>query len=112
VSESAAGDDVAHFVIRPEVSQLLARANSTLHPINYQAPLSGHVETTLNGAGFDTTQPTVGSLQLALDELSSRERRFDREMRDRLDAQRYPVVTAALHHAEARAVTSTASPGS
>jgi polyisoprenoid-binding protein YceI len=80
---------------------------SSLHPINTETRgLEGWVEVATHADGsLDTAVPVTGRLELPVDRLSSGNQLYDRELKRRIDARRYPVIEG-----EITAVTATADP--
>jgi polyisoprenoid-binding protein YceI len=69
-------------------------ARSNLHPINTETRgLNGWIEV---GAGpdgtLDLSAPVRGQLELSTDRLSSGNHLYDRELKRRIDARRYPLI--------------------
>ncbi len=71
---------------------------SSLHPINTETRgITGwfEVSTTATGA-LDLERPVSGELALAVERLTSGNQLYDRELRRRIDARRYPTITGTL----------------
>lgn len=86
------------YTFDPEQSRLWVDARSNLHPINSETRgLKGWVEAawTADGA-LDLTAGVRGELQLATDHLSSGNPLYDRELRRRIDARRYPLIEGTI----------------
>jgi polyisoprenoid-binding protein YceI len=88
---------VSRFVVTANASQLRALARSTVHPFNYQAPVTGSVDANVRDGRFDVAAPITASFEVDLDDLQGDDPRADREMRRRLDVQRYPRAKASVH---------------
>jgi polyisoprenoid-binding protein YceI len=73
-------------------------ARSSLHPINTETRgLQGWVEVAAQPDGtLDLAKPVTGRLELSVDRLSSGNQLYDREMKRRVDARRYPVIEGAI----------------
>jgi polyisoprenoid-binding protein YceI len=73
-------------------------ARSSLHPINTETRgLEGWVEASAQPDGtLDLTTPVKGKLQLSTDRLSSGNQLYDRELRRRIDARRYPLIEGEI----------------
>ncbi len=73
-------------------------ARSSVHPINTETRgLSGWCETTVETDGtLRFEEMGAGRLELATDGLSSGNQLYDRELRRRIDAGRYPLITGDL----------------
>lgn len=71
---------------------------SSLHPINTETRgMSGWLEAAPRSDGsLDLAQPVRGQLSLAVERLSSGNQLYDRELRRRIDAARYPTITGRL----------------
>jgi hypothetical protein len=82
-------------------------ARSNLHPINTETRgLEGWVEAAHHADGsLDLTVPMTGTLELPVDRLSSGNQLYDRELKRRIDARRYPLIEG-----EITGVTGTADP--
>ncbi len=73
-------------------------ARSNLHPIHTETRgLEGWVELTpLPEGGVDLSTPVLGELALSVDRLTSGNALYDRELRRRIDARRFPVITGRI----------------
>jgi len=73
-------------------------ARSNLHPIRTETRgLEGWVEVTLlPTGGLDLTHPVTGELALSVDRLTSGNLLYDRELRRRIDARKYPTITGRI----------------
>jgi polyisoprenoid-binding protein YceI len=73
-------------------------ARSSLHPINTETRgLEGWVEASAQSDGsLDLTAPVKGKLQLSTDRLSSGNQLYDRELKRRIDARRYPLIEGEI----------------
>jgi polyisoprenoid-binding protein YceI len=71
---------------------------SSLHPINTETRgITGWFEAATNADGsLDLDQPVSGELELAVERLTSGNQLYDRELRRRIDARRYPSITGRL----------------
>jgi polyisoprenoid-binding protein YceI len=71
---------------------------SSLHPINTETRgISGWFEAAPRSDGsLDLAHPVRGQLFLAVERLSSGNQLYDRELRRRIDAERYPTITGSL----------------
>ncbi len=76
-------------------------ARSTLRPFRGAAPVSGHVDAVLADGRLDLTQACSGRLTLRVEDLHGEVQHLDRELRSRMNTQRYPAVTAALQEVTA-----------
>ncbi|MGI8493195.1 MAG: YceI family protein [Acidimicrobiales bacterium] len=86
------------FRIDPSRSQLRIEGRSSLHPIRAEATnLRGWVEVDpLPEGGLNTEEGAKGTLELPVDELSSGNVLYDREIRRRVDTRRHPMILAEL----------------
>ena len=73
-------------------------ARSSLHPITTQTRgLHGWVELTLLPDGaLDLHHPVEGRLEVAVDRFSSGNLLYDRELKRRIDARRYPSIVGKI----------------
>lgn len=73
-------------------------ARSSLHPINTETRgITGWFEAATNPAGsLDLAQPVSGELELAVERLTSGNQLYDRELRRRMDARRYPTIAGRI----------------
>ena len=84
------------YVIDPEQSAVHVLARSSLHPFRGAAPVSGHVDADFCDGRLDVGKPHGGLLHVEVDDLRGDVPHLDKELRNRLDSQRYPTVTAVL----------------
>lgn len=71
---------------------------SSLHPINTETRgITGwfHAATRPDGS-LDLTEAVGGQLELAVDRLTSGNQLYDRELRRRMDARRYPTIAGRM----------------
>jgi YceI-like domain len=89
---------VSRYRIDPDVSKVWIDARSSLHPIHSEATgVEGWFEADLLGGGRINPQvPPTAHLELPVETLSSGNPLYDREMRRRADARRYPTITGEL----------------
>jgi len=75
-------------------------ARSSLHPINTETRgLEGWVEASTRPDGtLDLNVPVQGKLHLSTDRLSSGNQLYDRELKRRIDARRYPLIEGEIVH--------------
>ncbi len=78
-------------------------ARSSLHPINTETRgITGWFEAATRSDGsLDLDQPVSGELQLAVERLTSGNVLYDRELRRRIDARRYPTINGRVVQVEA-----------
>jgi polyisoprenoid-binding protein YceI len=89
---------VTKYKIEPGHSRVSIEARSSLHPIHSETDgLEGWFEADVLGGGL--INPTVdpkGHLELPVENLSSGNPLYDREMRRRLDVRRHPTIGGDL----------------
>ena len=89
--------DRTTFLVAPAESGVLIEARSSVGPITFGTmSVSGRLEASFLGGGIDIRQRTGGSLSLPVDSLKSGNRLYDAELHSRLDARRFPEITAEL----------------
>jgi polyisoprenoid-binding protein YceI len=73
---------------------------SSLHPINTETRgITGWFEAATRADGsLDLEQGVTGELELAVERLTSGNQLYDRELRRRIDARRYPTIAGRLTH--------------
>jgi polyisoprenoid-binding protein YceI len=71
---------------------------SSLHPINTETRgITGWVEAATRADGsLDLDEPVSGELELAVERLTSGNQLYDRELRRRIDARRFPTISGRL----------------
>jgi polyisoprenoid-binding protein YceI len=71
---------------------------SRLHPINTETRgITGWFEAATSTDGsLDLDQPVSGELELAVERLTSGNQLYDRELRRRIDARRYPTIAGRI----------------
>ena len=71
---------------------------SSLHPINTETRgITGWFEAARHADGsLDLEQPVSGELELAVERLTSGNQLYDRELRRRMDARRYPTIAGRV----------------
>ena len=86
------------FEILPEQSRVWIDARSSLHPIHAETVgLRGWFEADIGPGGRVNPAVAAGAqLELPVERLSSGNPLYDREMRRRIDARRYPTISGAL----------------
>ena len=89
---------MARYEIQPERSQVKIAARSSLHPIDAVTPgLEGFFEAEVGDDGtIDLSVPARGRLELPVDRLKSGNSLYDREMKRRIEAQKYHNITGEL----------------
>jgi polyisoprenoid-binding protein YceI len=93
---------VARYRIVPERSRIWIEARSSLHPIHSSTDgLEGFVDIDHRAGGeVALAVPAAGRVSLAVDRLSSGNPLEDRELRNRVDAARFPTIDGTLTHTE------------
>lgn len=73
-------------------------ARSNLHPIRTETRgLEGWVEVAVHNEGhIDLSIPVHGELSLSVDRLTSGNHLYDRELKRRMDARKYPTITGRI----------------
>lgn len=91
-------DAVTRYRIVAESSEVLIDARSNVHPIHQRARgVEGVVDLAIRDDGsVDTAAATTAEIALATDRLQARNPLETRELRRRIDARRYPVITGRL----------------
>jgi hypothetical protein len=86
------------FTFDSSRSRVWVNARSNLHPINTETSgITGWIEvSTLPAGGIDLGTPVSGRLELATDHLSSGNTLYDREMKRRIDARRFPLIEGEI----------------
>ncbi|HXX89512.1 MAG TPA: YceI family protein [Acidimicrobiales bacterium] len=89
---------MARYVIVPDRSTVWIDAKSSLHPIHSEVRgLLGFVDVEVDGSGaLDLSKTPSGHLELAVDQLSSGNPLYDREMKRRIESRRYPTIVGDL----------------
>jgi polyisoprenoid-binding protein YceI len=89
---------MTRFRISPHRSRVWIDARSSLHPIKSEsAGLEGFVDAdVVEDAGIDPATAVTGRLAVPVERLTSGSPLYDREMRRRIDAGRYPEITGVL----------------
>jgi polyisoprenoid-binding protein YceI len=88
---------VTRFRLRPERSRLSIEARSSLHPIHGEATaLEGELEVEIRDGRLDDGVPPKARVQLPVERLRSGNPLMDMQMRRRIDARKFPTITAEL----------------
>ena len=87
---------MARYELQPDASLVHVFARSTLRPFTGAAPISGHLDVSIRDGRIDLDQPCAGELRLRVEDLRGDVPHLDRELRNRMDSDRYPTVTAVL----------------
>jgi polyisoprenoid-binding protein YceI len=91
------------FLVVPERSALLVEARSSAGPIAFGSmTLDGRAEFAMSGDDLDSAVPISASLEIPVVALVSGNALYDAELRRRLDARRFPLITVKLHAARSR----------
>ena len=88
----------SRFTFDSTRSYLQISGRSSLHPIDTETRgITGWIEVAPSDDGaIDVTAPVAGELELAVDRLTSGNHLYDRELRRRINARRYPTIGARL----------------
>ncbi|MEO6886957.1 MAG: YceI family protein [Jatrophihabitantaceae bacterium] len=93
----ALSTDSAVLGVVPDESAILVEVRSSVGLISFgTTALSGEFRGSIVNGEIDLDEPLQASLVLAVQSLTSGRALHDSEMRRRLDAQRYPRITAEL----------------
>jgi polyisoprenoid-binding protein YceI len=94
---------VARYRILPEESRVWIDAQSSLHPIHTETTgLEGWLDLDIREAtGVNVAVMPRGHIELRVERLRSGNALEDRELRRRIDARRYPVITGELRQMQA-----------
>ena len=96
VEVDAAGGRVV-YDIAPGDSAVLIQARSNIGPIELATTdVSGTVAVALSRGAIDPSVPADATITLPVESLRSGKPLYDNEIHRRLDAQRYPTITARL----------------
>ena len=88
-----------HYDIDAQRSQVWVEARSSLHPIHSETKgLEGFFEGEVVGGGrINLSSEPKAHLELPVGQLSSGNALYDREMKRRIDARRFPTISGDLH---------------
>lgn len=88
----------ARFTFDSTRSYLQVSGRSSLHPIDTETRgITGWLEASpAEDGALDLAAPVAGELELAVNRLTSGNHLYDRELRRRIDARRYPTIGARL----------------
>jgi polyisoprenoid-binding protein YceI len=88
----------ARFTFDSTRSYLRVSGRSSRHPIDTETRgITGWFEASQSADGLlELADPVAGELQLAVDGLTSGNHLYDRELRRRINARRYPTIGARL----------------
>jgi polyisoprenoid-binding protein YceI len=89
---------MARYTLDSVRSCIWVSARSSLHPINTETRgITGWFEAiTSEDGALDCDQPVRGELQLDVERLTSGNQLYDRELRRRMDARRYPTIAGRM----------------
>ena len=91
------------FLVVPEQSALLVEARSSAGPIAFGSmTLDGRAEFAMSGDDLDSAVPISAHLEIPVVALVSGNSLYDAELRRRLDARQFPLITVQLHAARSR----------
>ncbi len=85
---------LARYTFDSKRSCVWVSGRSSLHPINTETRgINGWFETSARDDGsLNLDLPVAGELELAVERLTSGNQLYDRELRRRMDARRYPTI--------------------
>ncbi len=91
---------VARYTFDSARSCVWVSGRSSLHPINTETRgLTGWFEASFRDDGaLDLDQRVAGQLELSVERLTSGNQLYDRELRRRIDAKRYPIIGGQVTH--------------
>lgn len=89
---------MTRYEVLPGESWVWVRARSSLHPIDSEsAGLAGYVEAeVLQDGSVDLSVIPKARIEMEIQRLSSGNALYDREMRRRVDSQRWPVIRGEM----------------
>jgi polyisoprenoid-binding protein YceI len=89
---------LTRYILDPVRSCVWVSGRSSLHPFNTETRgISGWFGAATNADGsLDLDQPVTGELELSVDRLTSGNQLYDRELRRRIEARRYPTISGRL----------------
>jgi polyisoprenoid-binding protein YceI len=92
--------ELIHYTLDSVRSCVWVSGRSSLHPINTETRgITGWFEAARREDGsLDLEQGVSGELELAVERLTSGNQLYDRELRRRIDARRYPTISGRLTH--------------
>lgn len=93
-----AGIVLTRYTLDPVRSCVWVSGRSSLHPINTETRgITGWFEAaTRDDGSLDLGRPIGGQLELAVERLTSGNQLYDRELRRRMDAKRYPIIVGRV----------------
>jgi hypothetical protein len=95
--EAVADRPRVHYSVNGAQSAVLIEARSTVGAIELASTgLGGYVDASLSDGQLDLASPPEATITVPVESLQSGNPRYDREIHRRLDAQRYPMITATL----------------
>jgi polyisoprenoid-binding protein YceI len=92
----------AQYTFDPVRSCIWVSGRSSLHPINTETRgISGwFAATTREDGSLNLDAPVSGRLELSVDRLTSGNALYDRELKRRMDARRYPTIVGEITRVE------------
>lgn len=95
------GRDTTLLTVLPDESAVLVEARSSVGRISFgTTSVAGQFRGVLVGDEIDVMEPVEASLVVPVASLTSGNQLYDAEIRSRLNARRYPTITAELRTAE------------
>jgi polyisoprenoid-binding protein YceI len=93
---------VARYRIVPERSRVWIDARSSLHPIHSSTDgLEGYIDLDVGDGGLVPASPPAGAVSLPVSRLSSGNPLEDRELRNRVEAKKFPTIDGTMTRIEA-----------
>jgi polyisoprenoid-binding protein YceI len=93
---------MTHFSIIPEQSRLTATAQSSVHPIHAEATrLTGSMDITLTDGALDLASAPEAMIELRLEDLRADNQLYNTELKRRIDAKRFPLITGSVTDVQA-----------
>lgn len=85
------------FRVVPDRSTLIIQARSNVGGINWEATgIEGTIDAEVGDDGIDVAAPAHARLEVAVDKLQSGNALYDAELRQRIDARRFPTTVVEL----------------
>ncbi len=87
---------MTRYRIEPRDSTVTFAAKTSLHPVVATAPATGWFEADISTDRFAADSTVAGSLEIAVDALSSGNPLYDAETRRRIDVGAHPLIVAEI----------------
>src|SRR5580658_7296266 len=90
--------ELIHYTLDSVRSCVWVSGRSSLHPINTETRgITGWFQAATRADGsLDLDEQVSGELELAVERLTSGNQLYDRELRRRIDAKRFPIISGRL----------------